>query len=75
MIETALLARITVNPKILDGKPIVRGRRLAVKHVLGLLAAGELAVQGHDVVWVRDWPSDPGDEEILDFAHRTIARP
>jgi uncharacterized protein (DUF433 family) len=36
-----LLSRITVNPAIFGGKPIVRGRRLAVEHVLGLLAAGD----------------------------------
>lgn len=40
MNETELLARITYNPKIFGGKAIVRGRRLAVEHVLGLLAAG-----------------------------------
>ena len=39
--EADLLARITVNPKIFGGKPIIRGRRLAVEHVLGLLAAGD----------------------------------
>ena len=36
-----LLERITINPKIFGGKPIVRGRRLAVEHVLGMLAAGD----------------------------------
>jgi uncharacterized protein (DUF433 family) len=41
MTETELLARITVNPKIFGGKPIIRGRRLAVEHILGMLAAGE----------------------------------
>ena len=41
MTETDLLTRITVNPKIFGGKPIIRGRRLAVEHVLGLLAAGD----------------------------------
>jgi uncharacterized protein (DUF433 family) len=42
MIEEAkLLERITVNPGIFGGKPIVRGRRLAVEHVLGMLAAGD----------------------------------
>lgn len=25
---------------------------------------------GHDVVWSRDWPQDPGDEEILHRAYR-----
>ena len=33
--------RITFNPDIFGGKPIVRGRRLAVEHVLGMLAAGD----------------------------------
>jgi uncharacterized protein (DUF433 family) len=42
MNEKQLLERITVNPKIFGGKPIIRGRRLAVEHILGMLAAGEL---------------------------------
>lgn len=39
--EEDLLKRITVDPEILDGKPIVRGHRLAVEQVLGRLAAGD----------------------------------
>lgn len=41
MTEDHLLQRITVNPSIFGGKPIIRGRRLAVEHVLGMLAAGD----------------------------------
>ena len=41
MDETKLLERITVNPNIFGGKPIIRGRRLAVEHVLGMLATGD----------------------------------
>jgi uncharacterized protein (DUF433 family) len=41
MDETQLLQRITVNPEIFGGKPIIRGRRLAVEHILGMLAAGD----------------------------------
>lgn len=41
MNEKELLGRITVDPKIFGGKPIVRGRRLAVEHVLAMLAAGD----------------------------------
>ena len=41
MDENKLLERITFNPKIFSGKPIIRGRRLAVEHVLGMLAAGD----------------------------------
>lgn len=41
MTETDLMKRITVDPRIFGGKAIVRGRRLAVEHVLGMLAAGD----------------------------------
>jgi len=41
MTDQELLSRITVNPKIFGGKPIIRGHRLAVEHVLGMLAAGD----------------------------------
>jgi uncharacterized protein (DUF433 family) len=32
--------RIVVDPSVLVGKPVLRGTRLAVEHVLGLVAAG-----------------------------------
>lgn len=32
--------RIVIEPGILDGKPVVRGTRLSVEFVLGLLAQG-----------------------------------
>ena len=41
MDERKLLERITVDPKIFGGKPIIRGHRLAVEHVLDMLAAGD----------------------------------
>ncbi|MCA9437726.1 MAG: DUF433 domain-containing protein, partial [Candidatus Omnitrophica bacterium] len=46
-----LLNRITFNPDIFGGKPIIRGRRLAVEHVLGMLAAEdsiETILEGYD---------------------------
>lgn len=33
--------RITVNPKIFGGKPLIRGRGLTVEHVVGMLAVGD----------------------------------
>ena len=33
-----LLERITVNPTIFGGKPIIKNRRLAVEHILGRLS-------------------------------------
>lgn len=41
MTEDELLKRITVAPTIFGGKPIIRGMRIAVEHVLGMLAAGD----------------------------------
>jgi uncharacterized protein (DUF433 family) len=41
MNEKKLLERVTIDPKIFGGKPIIRGRRLAVEHILGMLAAGD----------------------------------
>ena len=41
MDEESLLGRIVYDPKIFGGKPIIRGHRLAVEHVLGMLASGD----------------------------------
>ena len=43
MDDKKILQRITVNPHIFGGKPIIRGHRLAVEHVLAMLAAGDSA--------------------------------
>jgi uncharacterized protein (DUF433 family) len=70
MDENKLLQRITVNPKIFGGKPIIRGRRLAVEHVLGMLAAGdatETIFEGHP--WLE--PEDL--QACLVYARRHVA--
>jgi uncharacterized protein (DUF433 family) len=35
-----LLARITVNPKVMVGQPCIRGMRITVQFILETLAAG-----------------------------------
>lgn len=71
MREQELLDRITYDPDIFGGKPIIRGRRLAVEHVLGMLAGGdsmETILQGYP--WLEA-------EDILAcllYAQRVIAR-
>jgi len=40
MKEKELLNRITIDLKIMVGKPVVKGTRLTVQHILGLLAQG-----------------------------------
>ncbi|NOT48622.1 MAG: DUF433 domain-containing protein [Acidobacteria bacterium] len=40
MNDQELLERITLNPKVLSGKPVIRGTRLSVEFILNLLAHG-----------------------------------
>ncbi len=66
-----LLQRITVDPKFLRGKPIIRGRRLAAEHVLGMLAAGdspETILDGYP------WLEAEDIRACLVYAHRRVAR-
>ncbi len=40
MHEDQLLERVSLNPKVMVGKPVIQGTRLTVEHVLSLLAQG-----------------------------------
>ena len=69
MDEKKCLERITVNPLIFGGKPILRGRRLAVEHVLGMLAAGdtpETILEGYP------WLESEDIQACLIYAHRLV---
>ena len=69
MDENKLLERISFNPKIFGGKPIVGGRRLAVEHVLGMLAAGdsvETIIEGYP------WLEPEDIQACLVYARRII---
>lgn len=37
---TKLIDRIEINPRILNGKPVIRGTRLSVQFIMGLMAQG-----------------------------------
>jgi uncharacterized protein (DUF433 family) len=43
MKDQQLLERITLNPKVMVGKPVIRGTRLTVEYILNLLAHGATA--------------------------------
>ena len=43
MDEKNLLERIAINPRVMVGKPVIRGTRLTVEYILGLLAHGAAA--------------------------------
>lgn len=65
-----LLKRITFNPSIFGGKPIIRGMRIAVEHVLGMLAAGsttEELLEGYPFLTKEDI------QACLTFAYRMVA--
>lgn len=40
MKERYLLERITINPRVMAGKPVIRGTRLTVEYILELLSQG-----------------------------------
>jgi uncharacterized protein (DUF433 family) len=49
--------RIVVNPKVLVGKPVVKGTRIAVELVIDLLARGyskEQIIEQYDHITVED---------------------
>ena len=41
--NTELLSRIAVDPEVMVGKPVIKGTRLTVEHMVGLLAHGMTA--------------------------------
>jgi uncharacterized protein (DUF433 family) len=70
MDEDRLLERISFNPKIFSGKPIIRGRRLAVEHVLGMLAAGDTA---ETILEGYRWLEMEDIQACIAYAHRIVA--
>ena len=70
MTEDELLKRITVDPAIFGGKPNIRGLRIAVEHVLGMLAAGDTPGK-----LLAEYPFlEPADiQACLAYAHRSLS--
>ena len=65
-----VLERITADPAIFGGKPIVRGRRISVELILSLLAQGE----SQEAI-LDDYPGLERDDirACLAYAHAVIA--
>lgn len=72
MTEEDLLQRITVDATIFGGKPIIRGTRMAVEHVIGMLAAGDTPEK-----LLEEYPFlEPADiQACLVYAHRSLLAP
>ena len=67
--ERHLLERITVRPEVFGGKPIIRDMRIAVEHILGMLAAGDTAQS-----ILKEYPFLESEDirACLLFAYRSI---
>ena len=64
MTDPELLKRISANPEIFGGKPIIRGMRISVELILSLLAQGE-TVEGI----LADYPDLEPDDIRASLAH------
>ena len=64
-----MIERITANPAILGGKPIIEGTRISVEFVLELLASGS----SQDEI-LRDYPHLRGEDihACLEYAARSL---
>lgn len=71
MNDQALLERITVNPKVLTGKPVIKGTRLSVEFILGLLAHGATTA---DILKEYDGLTAEDIHACLLFAGESLSR-
>lgn len=65
-----LNGRITINPEICNGKPTIRGKRIAVQTILEFLSAGESQEE-----ILHQYPSlEPEDiQACLEFAAKLMS--
>jgi uncharacterized protein (DUF433 family) len=68
--ENQMKARIEVNPRVLGGKPVIRGTRIPVHLILELLAAGN-SIQ--DIL--RQYPQlkEEDVKAAIEYASRLLA--
>lgn len=64
-----IVSRVTVDPNICNGKPTLRGKRIAVQTILEFLAAGDSQEE-----ILKAYPSlDPDDiKAALEFASKMM---
>jgi len=69
MKQDDLIERITLKPEILAGKPVIRGTRLSVQYILGLLAQGETT---QDILNEYDGLTEEDVKACLLFATKSL---
>jgi len=71
-----LIKRITIDPKICNGKPIIRGMRITVTTILEYLAAGETSenilaaypsLQPDDIKACLEYAKRVADKSIITY--------
>ena len=71
-----LLKRITINPEICNGKPVIRNMRITVNTILEYLAAGESTenvleaypvLEKEDILACLEFAKKIADKSIFDY--------
>lgn len=70
MSDNRLLERITVDARVLGGKPSGRGHRLAVEHLMGMMLSGDTV---HDVLVAYPWLELADLHACLIYTGRSVA--
>jgi len=71
MTDNALLNRISLNPKVMMGKPVIKGTRLTVEFIVNLLAHGSTV---DEIVSEYEGLSPEDVQACLLFAGETLSR-
>jgi uncharacterized protein (DUF433 family) len=72
MEDQQLLERITLNPKVMVGKPVIKGTRLTVKYILNMLAHGATV---SEIMEEYDGLTQEDIQTCLLFATKSLPRP
>ena len=71
-----LIKRITANPAICNGKPVIRGMRITVSTILDLMASGETnstileaypILENEDILACLEYAKKVTDKSILTY--------
>lgn len=64
-----LLKRITLDPKIMTGKPVIKGTRLTVQFILNLLSQGQTV---NEIIMEYDGLTEEDTQACLLYASETL---
>lgn len=62
-----LLKRITINPKVMAGKPVIKGTRLTVQFILKLLGNGTVKSSSEFTETISDYKSSRTAKCYIEF--------